>query len=230
MKKILVIMAKEPEVGKVKTRLSPQLTDQQAAELYKCFLIDKIGSIIELGKSIKGISLAVAFDPPSAQLFFQKLVPSWFILINQHGSDLGERLMHLFDHCLSSGFDRVVVIDSDSPNLPLEFLERAFEMLKNADVVLGPSQDGGYYLIGLTKRQPKLFNNIAWSTDSVLKQTTNQAKKLHLTVESLPKWYDVDTPQDLKRLQHEIAHLSGDELKPVNKTKEFLDSLGDCTP
>lgn len=227
MKKILVVMAKEPKVGQVKTRLCPPLTLEQASGLYGCFLQDKISAVSQLRRRLKDVSLAVAFDPPSGKEFFQKTVSASFLLIEQRGASLGERLTNLFYDCLGQGFGQAVVTDSDSPNLPLEYLERAFKVMEEADVVVGPSDDGGYYLVGLNQNQPGLFADITWSTGSVLKRTMAQAELLDLKVELLPMWYDVDTPEDLARLQREIACLPIDRRRFAAKTKEYLQDLRD---
>lgn len=224
MKKILVIMAKEPEAGKVKTRLCPPLTQEQAAELYKCFLVDKITAGICLTEDMKEISLALAVDPPTGKSFLKDLVPAWTHLVAQKGRDLGERQRDLFDHFFKRGFGQVVITDSDSPTLPLEYLKRPFELLESTDMVLGPSQDGGYYLVGLNNPQPGLFSKISWSTDLVLEQTMARAKKRNLEIKSLPPWYDVDTPQDLEKLQSEMSSLSLEELRFIKATKDFLQS------
>lgn len=225
MKNILVIMAKEPKAGKVKTRLYPALTTRQAAELYRCFLIDKIAAANRLKEEIKEIDLALAFDPSTAQKFFQKLAPPWIKLVPQSGGDLGDRLTNLFDDFFGYGFDQVVIADSDSPTLPLDYLGQSFRLLELADAVLGPSQDGGYYLIGLRKSHPELFQNIAWSTREVLEHTITQAEKHHLKTELLPQWYDVDTPQELQKLQSEIAESTPGQLRWAKTTKNYLRNL-----
>jgi len=225
MKKILAVMAKVPEPGKVKTRLCPPLTGEQARELYNCFLMDRIQLTTRLKEKSDEISLALAFDPPAEQDFFQKLCPAWFDLIPQTGIDLGERLANLFASFFDKDFDQAVVMDSDSPTLPLEYLEESFEFLETSDVVLGPSEDGGYYLIGLSQPQPDLFKNIAWSTPAVLEQTTMLAEKLRLKIHLLPTWYDVDTSQDLRKLRSEINNLSEEQRELAKNTAAFLKNL-----
>lgn len=195
-------MAKEPLPGQVKTRLCSSCTLEEAAELYRCFLLDTF----DLVASLQGIMVTVAYFPSEAEAAFKAMAPPAFELMPQRGADLGERLSSAFEQLFSLGYERVVAIGADSPTLPSEYIERALESLARAenDVVLGPSADGGYYLIGMKAFHPELFQGVAMGTERVLSQTLQRAHRANLGVSLLPPWYDVDTQDDLERLRAEL--------------------------
>jgi rSAM/selenodomain-associated transferase 1 len=224
-KKILVVMAKEPRAGKAKTRLCPPLSKKQAAELYECFLIDKMAALDTIGKRQKDIEFVLAFDPSTALEFFKGFAPSWLRLVPQTGKDLGQRLINLFRRYFEQGFDQVVIADSDSPTLPAEFLQESFQILDQVDLVIGPTQDGGYYLIGLKTEHPCIFENISWSTDRVLEQTIRLGEEERLAIGFLPRWYDVDTSADLKRLRCALSEEGREKQEIPMATKDFLEGL-----
>lgn len=199
----LAVMAKRPQAGEVKTRLCPPLTPDEAAELARCFLADTLEQV----RRVPGVERFVAFSPPDAEDFFRPRTGGAFSLVRQTAGDLGARLADLTDQCLKAGFTGVIVIGTDSPTLPDAVLREAREVLAGelADVVLGPADDGGYYLIGLRRPSRALFAGIAWSTDAVLSQTVARADAAGLRTHLLPPWYDVDVPADLKRLARELA-------------------------
>ena len=213
----IAIMAKAPLPGEVKTRLCPPLSYEEAAQLYRCFLWDKIEQL----NSLKATAPAVAYTPDDAESLFEAMVPSKFTLILQKGPDLGARLSNTLNQLLESGYRRVMAIDSDTPTLPVAYLEKAVSVLSKPeiDVVLGPSEDGGYYLIGLRRLQPELFEKMRWSTAQVLSETMRRAQAKGLKVVCLPTWYDVDTPEDLKRLR-ESLHSDLGQL--AEHTRKFL--------
>ncbi|UCF07870.1 MAG: TIGR04282 family arsenosugar biosynthesis glycosyltransferase [Thermoplasmata archaeon] len=198
----IVIMARKPEPGFVKTRLVPPLSPEEASRLYHCFLTDKVEQVQE----IKEASHFIAFIPDSSRPFFEDLVPSDFRLLSQRGEDLGERLANVSDTLFDEGYERIAIIDSDSPNLPTHCITDGLEALGSADVALGPCQDGGYYLIGLSSKLPQIFEGIPWSTPSVVEATVNKAREHGKTITLLPQWYDVDTYEDLKRLKRELTN------------------------
>jgi rSAM/selenodomain-associated transferase 1 len=209
-------MAKQPAVGQTKTRLCPPLTLRQAAELYQALLRDTI----ELGASLDGTQLAIAVTPPEAVDWFRRISPPDAILLPVAGEDIGDCLNQVLDHLLASGHSQAVALNSDGPTLPIVYLEQAFAQLDGADIVLGPSEDGGYYLIGLNRSQPELFRDIEWSTERVTSQTLTRARTLELSVALLPSWYDVDTPSDLDRLWADLKTLPIDALP---HTRRFFD-------
>jgi rSAM/selenodomain-associated transferase 1 len=194
------VIAKRPAPGQTKTRLSPPLLPEQATELYECFLRDTL----DIARAVPGVSRLVHYAPNDAISYFQELAPD-FGLRPQVGDDLGQRLDQVLTRCLEVGFERAVIMDSDSPTLPPAYVERAFAELDAADVVLGPCDDGGYYLIGLKRPQPALLREVQMSTDHVLRDTLALAQRAGLRATLLPGWFDVDTTPELLRLQTDLA-------------------------
>jgi len=199
----LLVVAKQPIPGQTKTRLCPPLLQAQAANLYECFLRDTL----EIMRKVPDVERMISFLPENAQDYFRRLAPD-MELICQRGASLGERLDHLLTATLSNGSQRAVVMDSDSPTLPSEYVSRAFDQLIDADVVLGPTRDGGYYLIGMKRPQPHLLCQVQMSTSHVLADTLALAKATGLAVSLLPAWYDIDTIADLHQLDGEINESS----------------------
>ncbi|MDO8726142.1 MAG: TIGR04282 family arsenosugar biosynthesis glycosyltransferase [Candidatus Methanoperedens sp.] len=196
----VVIMAKAPVPKEVKTRLIPPLSPEEASSLYHYFLLDKITQV----KSIKEARHFVAYTPVTSESFFRSLMPSGFILINQVGADLGERLANVSKNLFDQGAEKVIILDSDSPNLPTDHIREGLSILDEVDVALGPCEDGGYYLIGMRSFMPELFRGIPWSTSEVAELTMKKAKAFGLSVSLLPEWYDVDTMIDLERLKRDM--------------------------
>lgn len=205
----LALMAKAPLVGAVKTRLTPPLTSEESATLSTCFLRDMTMNVASLNAN--GTEGVVLYTPAGAGTLLRDLLPDAFKLFAQRGETLGERLINAAAELLSDGFESVCLINSDSPTLPRETFETAASLLaQDGDrVVLGPSQDGGYYLIGLKRPHRSLFERIAWSTAEVLAHTIERAAEINLPVEFLPMWYDVDDAATLHLLCDELS-LSSD--------------------
>ena len=197
----LIVVAKKPEPGLTKTRLSPPFTPEAASEFYDCLM----GDTLALAEQLSGVDLTLAYTPASAVDYFQNLVPNGFTLIPQRGAHLGERLANALAFHFNQGYRRAVIMNSDGPTLPLAHLQAAFAELDHTDVTLGMGHDGGYYLIGLKQMVPELFENIAWSTEKVIPQTLDICQRLKLTVHCLPEWYDVDVEADLQRLCLDLA-------------------------
>jgi len=196
----LLVVAKQPTPGQTKTRLCPPLTHDQAASLYECFLRDTLDTM----RNVHDVQCVIGFHPVEANDYFKRLAPD-MKLACQYGDSLGERLDHLLTEALSSGSQRVVVMDSDSPNLPADYISQAFEQLMNADVVIGPTRDGGYYLIGMKQPQPHLLRQVEMSTPNVLADTLALAQATGLNVSLLPAWYDIDTVADLHQFEDELG-------------------------
>jgi uncharacterized protein len=196
MTTLLIIFAKEPRPGQVKTRLSPILSPEAAAQLYHSFLLD----ILEEMVRVPEVRLAVAFSPPEAQALLGGLAPPGTDLFPQEGADLGERMARAFARSFAAGFSPVMLRGSDVPDLPAAVISEAREVLAagRAQVVLGPATDGGYYLVGLTEPQPRLFQGPAWSSATVLTDTLGLARQLGLRVHLLPPWADIDSCDDLR--------------------------------
>jgi uncharacterized protein len=196
----LAIMAKMPSPGSVKTRLTPPLTPEEASGLYTGFLLDTV----ERAQQVPAVDRFIAYTPANAAPYFASLIPDEFGLIPQCTGDLGERLLHTAGILFDRGYFRVALIDSDSPTLPPSYIESGFAELAHADVVIGPCDDGGYYLIGLGRSIEDIFLDIPWSSDGVARLTLAKAVAVGATVSVLPPWYDVDTLDDLVRLRQEF--------------------------
>jgi rSAM/selenodomain-associated transferase 1 len=217
----VAIMAKAPRAGEVKTRLCPPLSAREAAELYRCFLLDKIGQV----RTLKEASPAIAYTPAEGRMVFEELAPG-FTLVPQQGADLGARLANSFDQLFAKGCTGALAIDSDTPTLPTDFLQQARDLIAtpDVDVVLGPSEDGGYYLIGLRTLHQELFEEMPWSTAQVLPETIRRAEAKGLKIVCLPPWFDVDTPDDLERLKASLA--KRERTEPRHTRRFFMERAG----
>ncbi len=185
----LAVFAKAPEPGQVKTRLRPGLNDAQAARLAAAFVLDTLHKVARPGRPV---TIYHAGD----RALLEPLAPPGILWAEQGGGDLGARMARVPAPCL--------ILGADSPHLPLSLLRAALAAISAHDVVLGPAEDGGYFLIGLRAPQPALFDGIAWGTGNVLAQTLTQADALGLVVHQMPPWYDLDTPADLHRLVRDL--------------------------
>jgi glycosyltransferase A (GT-A) superfamily protein (DUF2064 family) len=181
----LAIMAKAPRPGKVKTRLSPPLTPQEAAAINTCFLRDMTTNI---------------------SVLIEGLLPAGYSLVPQRGGGFGERLLTTAQDLFQCGFASVCLIDSDSPTVPTEVFAMAVDALQRSGdrIVLGPSHDGGYYLIGMKQAHAAPFENISWSTALVLEETVAAVQKMGVELITLPLWYDVDDAESLSVLRAEL--------------------------
>ena len=202
MNTCLIVFVKNPIPNQVKTRLLPVLTAEQAASLYSAFLTDWCDTLITLSD----IDLIIAYTPPENQSDLKKLIGKLVTYIPQKGIDLGERLTNATKWGAENGYKKIIIVGSDSPTLPKSFITEAVTGLDKSDVVIGPSMDGGYYLIGfstntLSKIVPSIFEEIAWSTAHVLQQTITHIQTNRVSLKLLPPWYDVDTPEDLELLR-----------------------------
>ena len=198
----LAVMAKAPRPGRVKTRLSPPLTLEETAALNVCFLQDTTENLA----SIPGGAGLISYTPAGDEALFEGLLPETFGLVLQRGDGFGERLLAAAQDILAIGYGAVCLIDSDSPTVPAAAFRQAVEALARPGerVVLGPSDDGGYYLIGLKQAHAAPFAGITWSTGSVLAETLERCREAQLEVEMLPTWYDVDDEATLEILTAEL--------------------------
>lgn len=195
----VVVMAKAPIPGQVKTRLVPAISQVEAAALSKRLLLETVETV----RRLKGVDLVVAVEPPAEIEYVRELLPHGVALAPQCPGDLGVRLTSAMEQPFREGAKAVIALGSDHPGLPAAYLLQAVEWLRGQgdQVVLGPTEDGGYYLIGLTRPHPELFQKIAWSTPEVLQLTQRRAHSAALPVKLLPSWYDIDRPEDLARLR-----------------------------
>jgi rSAM/selenodomain-associated transferase 1 len=198
-------MAKAPRPGRVKTRLCPPLTAEQSAALNICFLRDTTENLalVAISGSACGI---ISYTPVGDEALFDGLLPDDFALIAQRGNGFGERLLASAEDLLGCGFGAVCLIDSDSPTAPTSCFEQAVGALAQPGdrIVLGPSQDGGYYLIGLKHAHPEPFERINWSTSTVFEETVAAAEAAGIEVVRLQLWYDVDDQATLAVLEAEL--------------------------
>lgn len=212
----IVVMAKAPRPGAVKTRLCPPLSPVEAATLSRCFLRDTL----DLTRTLEHVTTVLAYTPPDDRAVFEEACPG-VSLLPQHGDDLGTRLASVFEQLFGLGSRAVIAIGTDTPTLPLAYLENARSLVRDprVDVVLGPSADGGYYLIGMRALHRALFEAIPWSTGRVLAETLRHAERAGLVTACLPSWRDVDTAEDLRALE---AMLGGDDGRSARETRRFL--------
>ena len=194
----LLLFVKNPERGKVKSRLATTIGDDSAVSVYKN-IVDRMLSTLKQGT----FPLYICFSPKNAQ----KPVKNWlgreYRYIPQNGKDLGERMRNGFIDGFAMGHKRVVLMGSDIPDLPMKYIVEAFKSLKAMDAVIGPAYDGGYYLIGFKDKtfSPQVFEGIAWGTQNVFDETLKKLKRFRRTIHTLPYLRDIDTAEDLKRLK-----------------------------
>ncbi len=220
----LAVMTKAPRAGQVKTRLVPPLSPEEAAQLNVCFLRDTGAAITRAcGTTARGVGV---YTPIGAEAAYIDILPGGFDLLPQRSGGFGERLAFATEDLFQCGFASVCLIDSDSPTVSADVYAKAVELLSNAGdrVVLGPSDDGGYYLIGMKRNHPQLFERVDWSTERVLEQTKQRASELGLEISLLPTGYDVDDATTLRRLCDELSSdQSARDIAP--NTRKFLAAL-----
>ena len=199
---VLGLFARWPEPGRVKTRLARDSSPTWAARVAEAFLRDLVERLAQIEARH-----VLAYAPPTEEASFAALVRDRFALWAQPEGHLGERMEGFFRGQMETGRERVVLVGSDSPTLPLDAITQAFQELRTADVVLGPATDGGYYLIGCARRVPAVFQNVDWSSPHVLADTITCLVNDVGRVAVLPPWYDVDTIQDWWMLRGHIMAL-----------------------
>ena len=211
----IAFMAKASAPGRAKTRLVPPLTFDEAAALNTAFLQDVADNVLLAARhsaTHAGIVGYAAYGPAGAEDFFRRILPDAIGLIGAWLPNFGDCLFHAIEEILARGHGSAVVLNSDSPTLPTALLiETAAALARPGDrAVLGPSSDGGYYLLGLKAAHRRMFEDIAWSTARVAEQTLQRAREINLEVHTLPPWYDIDDIDGLRRLN---AELCGEDLK-----------------
>ena len=201
----IAIMAKASAPGQTKTRLVPPLTFDEAAALNTAFLRDIAENVLQAARHGE-IAGYVAFAPRGSEGFFRSILPPAIGLIDACLPTFGDCLLHTVEYVLARGHQSTVVLNSDSPTLPTALLVETAEALAppGERAVLGPSSDGGYYLLGIKTVHRRLFEDIAWSTERVAEQTRERAREIKLDVQMLPVWYDVDDAEGLRRLRSEV--------------------------
>lgn len=211
-----VIFAKAPIPGQVKTRLCPPLTPDEAATLHGSFVIDTLERTKTAVSKLKlPLDRYLACSPSATHVFFKIMEERQGVkLLDQVGDNLGTRMNQAFQTLFAQGYRQVILMGTDVPTLPLEYMKQAFTSLENHDLVLGPAFDGGYYLIGLKRMAPELFSDIPWSTDQVLSLTQKNAEGIGLKAFLISPWRDVDTLADLEAFIEACAAETG---KPKNE-------------
>lgn len=193
----IIIFAKAPVPGQVKTRLQPHLSAEECADLHSSFIYDTI----DITRGVEGATVILACHPGIEHPFFQKISEAYGIqLVKQSGADLGDRMDNAIKDVLTAGYEKVIILGSDSPDLPAGYVREGLKALDTKDMVIGPSSDGGYYLIGGRRMLP-VFDNIPWSSSAVFELTLEMALKHGIGFFVLPEWYDIDTWEDLQRFR-----------------------------
>lgn len=212
------IFAKYWEPGQVKTRLAASIGQAEAAKLYRAFvetLLDRFGQA--------PYRRVLAYWPSERARQFEEVAGDRWHLEAQSAGNLGQRMTDYFANAAAAGATRTVLIGSDSPTLPLEIFEVAFRALESVDVVLGPSEDGGYYLVGVSRSVTSIFDGVEWSSSRVFEQTVKNISQSKLTWSALPTFYDIDDLSDLERLKDELCRYHGEEGEALARLGEAVD-------
>lgn len=223
----VVVFAKPPDEGKVKTRLARDIGDAMATGLYRCFLADISAMVSDfVARSDAAVTPIVAYNRDAQHAGYAEFRRRGFRFWDQGEGDLGARMAAVSQRCFDAGARRVVIIGADSPTLSPRHLRNALEALDAHDIALGPSFDGGYYLVAMRRASPQIFKGIDWSTDQVLAQTVAACRASSLLCATLEFWYDVDTFGDLIFLKtHLLSVLQECESESVLETARYLEKL-----
>lgn len=215
----VVLFARDPVLGKVKTRLSPFLDDETILQLYTCFLHDSLDKI----RQVENADLFIGISPSNQSGFFTGMPGSDMRIFVQEGKELGDKMRRAIQDRFAEGYERVVIIGSDSPSLPVSYIERA--LASDKDMVLGPSTDGGYYLIGMKGALTEVFEGVTWGTEKVLQETCDHLVQNGVPLELLPVWYDIDGPDDLKFFKTHLQLIEQAGLGKAGETGKLLDKI-----
>lgn len=212
------VFCKHPQPGEVKTRLAEYIGAHDCVQLSAAFVED-----LTLQFRMVGERRVLGFSPADSALYFGKFSKIGYDLWPQPQGDLGDRIKAFFGETLQDETDTSVLIGSDSPTIPREYVTQAFDRLQEFDCILGPAMDGGYYLVGLRRPVPELFEQISWSGANVLSQTVQRIAEMGLSLALLPPWYDVDDLHDLRMLAGHIrAMTQSGQTHPCPITAEVL--------
>lgn len=213
----IVILARDPAPGEVLPKVAAEIGDVAAAEVYKCFVADTIARVRRLPRMALYVSVARSARPDAAEPWPSEDVP----LIEQEGGSVGERLVHAFDYGLGQGHDRVIAIGAASPNIPVKAVREAAEHLRFLEVVLGPCEQGGFYLIGSRGRFPEFFREVPWEDAPETGAAVGRAMLCGLEYAALDQWYSVETMDDL-RLLGQFIQFDVSEDNPCPNTAAWL--------
>ena len=226
----LAVMTKAPRKGQVKTRLTPPLTPDEAAMLNAYFLRDTANALSAAamtgkgsGRNARGVAV---YTPVGSEEAYADILPGDFEFVPQRDGSFGERLCFAVEDLFKCGFDSVCLIDSDSPTVPASSFGQAMDLLSlpGDRVVLGPTDDGGYYLIGLKEPRHELFERIDWSTERVFEQTVERAREIGVETKLLPSGYDVDDSASLRQLCDELL-TENSPADMARETRKFLKEI-----
>ena len=215
----LILFARDPILGKVKTRLSPFLAEDVILKLYTYFLQDSLDNI----RQVENVDRFVGVAPSNESGFFNGTLGSDIRMFVQEGENLGDKMRRAIQDRFAEGYERVVIIGSDSPSLPASYIYRALGSDK--DMVLGPSTDGGYYLISMRGKVVEVFKDVTWGTETVLQETCERLVQNGASLELLPVWYDVDTPEDLKFFKTHLDLIEQAGLGASGETGKLLNKI-----
>lgn len=206
-------MMKYPEVGKVKARLAQSIGEEDATDLYRAFIQDTLTTVQSLD-----IPFHIAVYPPESQEQFTQWLGSSYQFLSQQGKDLGKRLQNGFAIMYRKKYQQVIALASDSPDLPIEVLQKAVSSLQTQKVVIGPASDGGYYLIGFSHDLfiSEVFEDIFWGTATVFRETLSRIESVTNQVHVLPEWADIDTKSDLQKFYETNQLQSSKALHTMN--------------
>lgn len=210
----LLIFAKEPQPGRVKTRMTPPWSPQEASELYQCFLQDTLRAAL----GVRAVDRYLFFTPRESRAFFQEIIPPGFVLVPQQGISFTERCAHSVSEAFARGHSQIVQIGTDTPQMQAHSIEEAFHALEDHDMGLGPAQDGGYYLLSLSRPAIEIYEGVVMGRDRVFKKMEANARSQSMKIQILPEWIDVDTHDALVSLERDAGITLG------QSTLEFLSS------
>lgn len=206
MKKALITFVKAPIPGTVKTRLQTDLEPEKVREIYKSF----VSEIASRCSRLNGVDRFLGCAPAREHPFLEEIAVKYKLKsFDQRGEDLGKKIINAFQDYFKKGYAEIILIGSDSPTIPLNYIRKAFIALKKSDIVLGPCCDGGLYLIGARKKiNPRMFHDIPWDSSKVLNKTLANIESLAISAYLLPFWYDVDTIDELRFLKKHLRYLN----------------------
>lgn len=220
----LLVFVKKPEAGRVKTRLRPQFSDQECALLYRAMVTDLVANI----KSGDAYQIIFFITPPEGEQHFRIWLGERFSYQPQGEGDLGERMHHALNWAFCTGYRKAVLIGTDIPGIDQTIIKMALTELDHADIVLGPCEDGGYYLIGMKRGYPRLFQGIRWSSSSVFTQTVEKISQLELKVSILEEKSDIDSYSDAVQLLRRLESSTDGHLHRLSETYTVLRKIIPC--
>ncbi len=213
----LILMTRIPIPGQTKTRLMDIMSGYERADLHLAFLMDLFHTFKKVRNKVE---IYLTYTPENSFKIIDDMIPGYIKTFPQKGEDLGEKMYHAIKHVLSIGYENVILIGADIPDLSAEDINTAFRILENKDLIFGPSYDGGYYLVGMKKPNKKIFDiSKNWGEKSVLESTVDIANNLGLSIGLAPKYRDIDTKEDLFEFMKK--HENDIEMKALYTT-EFV--------